>query len=114
MNRGGSWNNSPQNCRSAYRNYNTPSNRNNNLGFRVARSFARRVDACRTKPDAFPPEPCLHVQAKQTPIARCWQPYSANAPGDHFSEKVIVSVRIEMFSVCHPLRLGVFARDILF
>ncbi|MHC4628120.1 MAG: formylglycine-generating enzyme family protein [Planctomycetota bacterium] len=54
--RGGSWNNSPQNCRSAYRNRNTASNRNNNLGFRVARSFARRVDACRTKPDAFLPE----------------------------------------------------------
>ena len=53
VNRGGSWNNPAENCRSAYRNRNTPSNRNNNLGFRVARSFARRVDACRTKPDAF-------------------------------------------------------------
>ncbi|NJM49430.1 MAG: SUMF1/EgtB/PvdO family nonheme iron enzyme [Alkalinema sp. RU_4_3] len=33
--RGGSWNNSPQNCRSAHRNSNAPDNRNNNLGFRV-------------------------------------------------------------------------------
>ncbi|MFM7439425.1 MAG: formylglycine-generating enzyme family protein [Snowella sp.] len=33
--RGGSWNNNPRNCRSAYRNYNTPDNRNNNIGFRV-------------------------------------------------------------------------------
>jgi len=34
--RGGSWNNNPQNCRSANRNRNTPDNRNNNNGFRVA------------------------------------------------------------------------------
>jgi len=33
--RGGSWNDNPRNCRSAYRNYNTPDNRNNNIGFRV-------------------------------------------------------------------------------
>ncbi|MGL5097609.1 MAG: SUMF1/EgtB/PvdO family nonheme iron enzyme [Planctomycetia bacterium] len=36
MNRGGSWNNNAQNSRSANRNRNTPDNRNNNLGFRVA------------------------------------------------------------------------------
>ncbi|QYX34249.1 SUMF1/EgtB/PvdO family nonheme iron enzyme [Sphaerospermopsis torques-reginae ITEP-024] len=35
MLRGGSWNNNPQNCRSANRNRNTPDNRNNNVGFRV-------------------------------------------------------------------------------
>jgi formylglycine-generating enzyme required for sulfatase activity len=34
--RGGSWNNNPQNCRSAYRNYNRPGARNNSyVGFRV-------------------------------------------------------------------------------
>jgi len=33
--RGGSWNNNPNNCRSAYRNNNTPDNRNNNIGFRI-------------------------------------------------------------------------------
>ena len=33
--RGGSWNNNPRNCRSAYRNNNHPDNRNNNIGFRV-------------------------------------------------------------------------------
>ncbi|MFO0018188.1 MAG: hypothetical protein ACK52U_16770 [Synechococcaceae cyanobacterium] len=33
--RGGSWNNNPRNCRSAYRNRNHPDNRNNNVGFRV-------------------------------------------------------------------------------
>jgi hypothetical protein len=36
--RGGSWNNNGQNLRSAYRNNNNPSNRNNNLGFRLVRS----------------------------------------------------------------------------
>jgi len=34
--RGGSWNNNPRNCRSAYRNNNPPDNANNNIGFRVA------------------------------------------------------------------------------
>ena len=32
--RGGSWNNNPTNLRCAYRNNNTPDNRNNNIGFR--------------------------------------------------------------------------------
>ena len=36
VNRGGSWNNTSQNCRAANRNRNTPSKRNNNLGFRVS------------------------------------------------------------------------------
>jgi len=33
--RGGSWNNNAPNCRAANRNNNEPSNRNNNLGFRL-------------------------------------------------------------------------------
>ena len=33
--RGGSWNNNPANCRAANRNYKSPADRNNNLGFRV-------------------------------------------------------------------------------
>jgi hypothetical protein len=36
VNRGGSWNNKPANQRVANRNNNNPSNRNNNLGFRLA------------------------------------------------------------------------------
>jgi len=36
--RGGSWNNNAQNVRSANRNRNTATNRNNNLGFRLAQS----------------------------------------------------------------------------
>jgi hypothetical protein len=39
--RGGSWNNDAQKARSANRGRNQPENRNNNLGFRVAR--AQRV-----------------------------------------------------------------------
>ncbi|MBD2151635.1 SUMF1/EgtB/PvdO family nonheme iron enzyme [Pseudanabaena sp. FACHB-1277] len=35
MLRGGSWNNNANHCRSAYRNRNIPSSRNNNYGFRV-------------------------------------------------------------------------------
>ena len=38
--RGGYWNNNPLNCRPAYRNNNTPDNRNNNNGFRLARTPA--------------------------------------------------------------------------
>jgi len=38
--RGGAWNNPPQNCRSTYRNNNSPDNRNNNIGFRVVGSAA--------------------------------------------------------------------------
>ena len=34
--RGGSWINNGRNTRSAYRNRNTPDNRNNNTGFRLA------------------------------------------------------------------------------
>jgi len=33
--RGGGWNNKPVNCRSANRNNDEPTNRNNNIGFRV-------------------------------------------------------------------------------
>ena len=38
MIRGGSWNNDARNARSANRNRNKPENRNNNLGFRLARA----------------------------------------------------------------------------
>ncbi|MDR3328314.1 MAG: RNA-directed DNA polymerase [Prevotellaceae bacterium] len=43
VNRGGSWNNTAENCRVANRNNNTPSNRNNNLGFRLARSTKQTI-----------------------------------------------------------------------
>jgi formylglycine-generating enzyme required for sulfatase activity len=36
--RGGSWANDAENCRSAYRNWNHPANRNDNIGFRPVSS----------------------------------------------------------------------------
>ena len=39
--RGGSWNNDARNCRSAYRNGNHPDDRNDNIGFRIARAHRR-------------------------------------------------------------------------
>ena len=50
--RGGSWNNNPRNCRPANRNRNTPENRNNNLGFRVAAALPARWIPRRTGPAA--------------------------------------------------------------
>lgn len=38
MNRGGNWNNDGSNERVAYRNNNTPSSRNNNIGARLSSS----------------------------------------------------------------------------
>ncbi len=43
--RGGSWNNSARNCRSANRNNNSPGNRNSNNGFRLVRPPAHQVKA---------------------------------------------------------------------
>ncbi|MBU0656757.1 MAG: type II toxin-antitoxin system Phd/YefM family antitoxin [Gammaproteobacteria bacterium] len=45
MLRGGSWNNTPRNVRSANRNNNTPDNRNNNIGFRLASAQTSAVAA---------------------------------------------------------------------
>jgi hypothetical protein len=42
--RGGSWNNNPQNLRSANRNRNTTDNRNNNIGFRLGSTLSARAD----------------------------------------------------------------------
>ncbi|MEQ1744058.1 MAG: hypothetical protein ABMA02_01415 [Saprospiraceae bacterium] len=57
MLRGGSWNNKPANVRVANRNNNGPSNRNNNMGFRLAKSTTfcpnRRVHGCPAWPDAW-------------------------------------------------------------
>ncbi|MBQ8424170.1 MAG: SUMF1/EgtB/PvdO family nonheme iron enzyme [Coprobacter sp.] len=46
VNRGGSWNNNARNCRVSNRNNNTPDNRNNNLGLRLAvGSLEKMADA---------------------------------------------------------------------
>ena len=48
--RGGSWNNNPQNLRSANRNRNTTGNRNNNIGFRVGSTLSARAGATTVLP----------------------------------------------------------------
>ena len=50
--RGGSWNNNPQNLRSANRNRNSPGNRNNNIGFRVASTPVARTGRTMVLPAA--------------------------------------------------------------
>lgn len=55
VNRGGSWNNTAENCRSANRNRNEPGNRNNNLGFRLALSSRQAAQqGPRTEPACVP------------------------------------------------------------
>lgn len=46
--RGGAWNNNAQNLRAANRNHNAPDNRNNNIGFRLARTpkWSARLVEC--------------------------------------------------------------------
>jgi hypothetical protein len=55
--RGGSWNNNPRNDRSANRNRNEPGNRNNNLGFRLARAQQKWWIPRQTEPAAFRSRP---------------------------------------------------------
>ena len=52
VNRGGSWNNDAQNARAANRNSNTPDNRNNNLGLRLARAQPWTDEPRLTRPRA--------------------------------------------------------------
>ena len=48
--RGGSWNNTPENARSAYRNRNTTGKGNNNLGFRAGSTLFARAGAITVSP----------------------------------------------------------------
>src|SRR5262249_6246761 len=57
VNRGGGWNNNGTNCQAANRNRNTPTNRNNNLGFRLARAPRGPRRRYRTEPAALPFRP---------------------------------------------------------
>ncbi len=67
--RGGAWNNDARNVRAANRNANDPSNRNNFLGFRLARALAR-LDG-RTGPDPHRVRPFVRA-AKRRRIPACW------------------------------------------
>ncbi|MBK8174677.1 MAG: SUMF1/EgtB/PvdO family nonheme iron enzyme [Rhodospirillales bacterium] len=62
VNRGGSWNNNSRNLRSAIRNRNNPDNRNNNLGFRVARTPSNTAGA-----GAFTDAPGEHQGVQDRP-----------------------------------------------
>ncbi|MGZ0018028.1 hypothetical protein [Nitrosomonas sp. wSCUT-2] len=72
MVRGGSWNNKPQNVRSANRNRNNTDEANNNQGFRIASTPAtgpepdrsRIIRVCRGRPCAVSPG-CAAMPAKE-------------------------------------------------
>jgi hypothetical protein len=59
--RGGSWNNSASNLRSANRNNNTPDNRNDNNGFRLARSPVHSSNGRMMNDQQTESRPCLSV-----------------------------------------------------
>jgi len=69
--RGGSWNNNARNCRSANRNNNTPDNRNNNNGFRVACTPASE--------GTFPVTP--ESRFFESGSAPCPESFSVSCPG---------------------------------
>jgi hypothetical protein len=61
--RGGSWNNTASNCRSAYRNNNGPSTRNNNVGFRLVSTMPGEGQAG-SHPPAPAPRGCGDEHAR--------------------------------------------------
>ncbi len=64
--RGGSWINNARNVRAAYRNHSSPGNRNDNLGFRLARAHERIGDPSLTRPSSCPGS----VETRQKPQGR--------------------------------------------
>ncbi|MDA1053033.1 MAG: hypothetical protein O3C40_21485 [Planctomycetota bacterium] len=56
--RGGSWNNNASQARAGNRNYNTPDNRNNNIGFRVLRVCAASTASVAVRNRWQLPESC--------------------------------------------------------
>jgi len=82
--RGGSWNNNGSNCRASNRNRNEPSNRNNNLGVRLAAAPPAAPAWCRTGPTAL--QFCPLGQTKRCRV-RPVLVASANAPGGRLSEQ---------------------------
>lgn len=100
MNRGGSWNNSAANCRTANRNRNQPTNRNNNLGFRVALAPQAEWMLCQTEPIVLPSCVVELIHRQNTP--RCPVLVAlANAPGSIFS---FVYEDIRLMSWCGHAR----------
>ena len=80
VNRGGSWNNSAENCTAAYRNANSPGNANNNLGFRL---LAAPLDRGRTNGTDRLPAPSY--EGRNRSLNRPVVVSSENPPGGSFS-----------------------------
>ncbi|MCY2992676.1 MAG: hypothetical protein NTY19_33070 [Planctomycetota bacterium] len=70
MKRGGSWGNDARNCRAAYRNRDEPENRDENLGFRVARAPHAAADAQPDGPGRSPVPPTAGKIPNR--VAPCW------------------------------------------
>jgi formylglycine-generating enzyme required for sulfatase activity len=73
VNRGGSWNNTARNCRSANRNDDTPGNRNDNLGFRLLSTWWRQRVRFTDRTRVLWPCPGRHpapVYSGQTALSR--------------------------------------------
>ena len=83
--RGGDWNNDASNCRSANRNWNDPSNTNNNLGFRLASAPTRNTSTVVShhlslEPARIPPQP--HGWANPKHHQPLVAPHEAAASGE--------------------------------
>ncbi|MBF0500135.1 MAG: SUMF1/EgtB/PvdO family nonheme iron enzyme [Candidatus Riflebacteria bacterium] len=72
--RGGKWNNNANNCRSAYRNRNNPTNRRNNLGFRLLSTFhAYDMPTLRSRMKGPIHQACVsHCETESDQKLCCW------------------------------------------
>ena len=75
--RGGSWNDQARNVRAAYRNWNHPENRNDNLGFRCAQLRRRRLRRPNRPASAAWLRPCQNQRTVGALVA--WAAPEANA-----------------------------------
>ncbi len=80
--RGGAWNNNARNVRAAYRNYRHPSNRNDNLGFRLALAQTRAAVPATDQAAVQSAYPC-YVGSKHGDGRRCVSRAAAAAAKAH-------------------------------
>lgn len=92
MIRGGSWNNDPQNARSAYRNNRHPTNRNDNQGFRLLRPLPE--SALRPQPEQAPPQRHQGSPWRPSPPARSGSGlYAALCDPEHLTRAAALTAR---------------------
>jgi len=84
VNRGGSWNNNAENCRTANRNNNDPGNRNNNLGFRLA-APAHRDGGCLTLNRTLS-RPLTRANSEPHPQGRELHESACGSPAENFQK----------------------------